>query len=67
MRKPLPGSERKFRNMHLGRSKHASKAFSSSPKLIKEISGLIKRWSPGWMNLGTLYHCHYFIPPCGAL
>ena len=39
--------------MHLGRSKDASKAFSSSPKLIEEVSGLIQVMASRQDELGN--------------
>ena len=42
-----------------------SKAFSSSPKLIEKVSGLIQVMASG-QDEGTLYHCHHFILPFGG-
>lgn len=40
-RKPLPGTERKFRKLYLGRHRCALKAFISAPELIGETLGWI--------------------------
>lgn len=65
MRKPWPGTERKFRDLHMGRSKDTSKSFMSSLKLIKEISGMVKAIEARTDELeNSLYYCHYFIWPC---
>lgn len=65
MRKPLSGTERKFKNLHMGRSKDASKSFMSPLKLIKEISDVVKAIEARTDEPGnTLYHCHDFIWPC---
>lgn len=63
--KTIARTERKFRNLSMGRGKDTSKSFMSSLKLIKEISGVVKAIEARTDEPGnTLYHCHYFIWPC---
>ena len=53
--------------MLLGRSKDASKAFSSSPKLIEEVSGLIQVLASRQDELGSAVPLPLFILPFGGL
>lgn len=65
MRKLLPGTERKLGSWDLRSSKNASKAFISSPKLMKESSGIIETTQARMDEPGdTLYYRHDFSLPC---